>query len=77
MTTTTATTFVGAATFHVTGMTCGHCERAVTEQIGRVPGVDAVVVDLPAGTVTVTTAKPVDRAAIAAAVDEAVYALLP
>ena len=27
----TPRTFVGATTFQVTGMTCGHCQRAVTE----------------------------------------------
>jgi copper chaperone CopZ len=73
----TPRTFVGTTTFRVTGMTCGHCERAVTAEISRVAGVDSVAVDLPSGTVTVHAEAPVDRADIATAVDEAGYALVP
>jgi copper ion binding protein len=77
MMTSTPRTFVGTTSFQVTGMTCDHCRRAVTEEIGRVPGVRAVDVDLPSGTVTVAVDAAVDRADIAAAVDEAGYALVP
>ena len=73
----TPRTFVGSTTFTVTGMTCGHCRRAVTEEIAAVDGVGSVTVDLASGTVTVTADSPVDRADIAAAVDEAGYALIP
>ena len=73
----TPRTFVGTTTFQVTGMTCGHCQRAVTEEIGRILGVTGVVVDLASGNVTVTAAEPVDRADVAAAVDEAGYTLIP
>ncbi|MGY1650328.1 heavy-metal-associated domain-containing protein [Geodermatophilus sp. SYSU D01119] len=73
----TPRTFVGSTTFTVTGMTCGHCRRAVTEEIAAVDGVESVAVDLAGGTVTVTATHPVDRADIAAAVDEAGYALVP
>jgi len=68
--------FVGTTTFRVEGMTCGHCQRAVTTEICAVPGVDEVTVDLPSGTVTVSVSRPVDRADIAAAVDEAGYTLV-
>jgi copper chaperone CopZ len=73
----TPRTFVGTTTFQVQGMSCGHCERAITYEISRVDGVQGVVVDLPSGTVTVSASGPVDRADIAAAVDEAGYALVP
>jgi copper chaperone CopZ len=73
----TPRTFIGATTFQVTGMTCGHCQRAVTEEISRIPGVQGVAVDLPASSVTVTVTQPVDRADIAHAVDEAGYTLIP
>jgi copper chaperone len=73
----TPRTFIGSTTFTVTGMTCDHCRRAVTEEISAVDGVESVDVDLASGTVTVTTAGPVDRADIVAAVDEAGYALVP
>ena len=73
----TPRTFIGCTTFTVTGMTCAHCQRAVTEEIAAVAGVESVTVDLATGTVTVTAERPVDRADIAAAVDEAGYALVP
>ena len=70
-------TFIGSTTFTVAGMTCGHCERAIGQEIGAVDGVEAVTVDLASGTVTVTASRPIDRAEIAAAVDEAGYTLVP
>ena len=73
----TPRTFIGSTTFTVTGMTCGRCQRAVTEEIAAVAGVESVTVDLASGTVTVTADRPVDRADISAAVDEAGYALVP
>ena len=73
----TPRTFIGSTTFCVTGMTCDHCRRAVTQEISAVDGVESVDVDLASGTVTVSTARPVDRADIAAAIDEAGYALVP
>jgi copper chaperone CopZ len=73
----TPRTFIGSTTFSVTGMTCAHCRRAVTEEISAVAGVESVTVDLATGSVTVTADQPVDRADIAAAVDEAGYALVP
>jgi copper chaperone CopZ len=71
----TPRTFVGATAFQVIGMTCVHCQRAVSDEIAAVDGVETVTVDLASGTVTVTADRPVDRADIAAAVDEAGYSL--
>jgi len=62
----------------VTGMTCGHCVKAVTEEVAALPGVTGVDVDLESGRVTVTAdadADP-DAAAMTAAVDEAGYTLV-
>ena len=73
----TPRSFVGSTTFRVNGMTCSHCEQAVTAEIFAVPGVHQVSVDLPTGTVTVSVTQPVDRADIAAAIHEAGYTLLP
>jgi copper chaperone CopZ len=61
-------------TYSVTGMTCGHCAGAVSSEIKEIAGVTGVDVDLVAGgtsTVTVTSDAPLDREAVAAAVDEA------
>ena len=62
-------------TYTVTGMTCGHCVQAVTGELGALPGVDAVQVDLGTGAVTVTSAEPLPADAVRAAVDEAGYEL--
>lgn len=70
-------TFVGTATFQVTGMTCAHCQRAVTDELSQIPGVAVDSVDLASGAVTVTADRPVDRSAVATAIDEAGYTLLP
>jgi copper ion binding protein len=63
------------STWHVTGMTCGHCVASVTEEIGEIEGVEDVQVVLESGEVSVTSAAPLDRATVAAAVEEAGYAL--
>ncbi len=60
-------------TFNVTGMTCGHCKKAVTDEVLQVPGVRAVDVDLDSGTLTVRGEAEDD--AIRKAVDEAGYAV--
>lgn len=62
-------------TWHVTGMTCGHCVASVREEIGELPGVERVDVVLDSGEVTVVSADPLDREAVSAAVEEAGYAL--
>ena len=59
-------------TLNVPGMTCGHCESAVKNEVGHVPGVTAVEVDLESKDVTVT-GTDLDRSAIIAAIDEAGY----
>jgi len=63
------------STWNVTGMTCGHCVASVTEEVSAIPGVQDVQVDLPTGVVAVTSEAPLDPAAVAAAVEEAGYAL--
>jgi copper chaperone CopZ len=57
-------------TFTVPGMTCGHCEASVKREVGSVPGVDNVDVDLTTKLVTVAGAD-LDREQIVAAIDEA------
>ena len=63
------------STYTVSGMTCAHCVASVTEEVGEVPGVTGVEVDLASGALTVTSSRPVDDDAVRAAVDEAGYAL--
>lgn len=62
----------------VSGMTCGHCVGAVTEELTSIDGVQDVQIDLVAGgdsPVTITSDTPIADADIAAAVDEAGYQL--
>ena len=68
------------STLNVAGMTCGHCVSAVTEELAEIPGVSGVDVSLdPNGvsTVVVTSDAPLDRAHVAAAIEEAGYTLVP
>lgn len=62
-------------TYAVTGMTCEHCVRAVTDELSALPGVEEVRVDLAARTATVTSAAPLPPESVRAAVDEAGYEL--
>ena len=61
-------------TYVVTGMTCAHCVRAVGEEVGLVPGVTDVAVDLASGQLAVSGTDVADDA-VRAAVAEAGYAV--
>jgi len=63
------------ATYAIKGMTCDHCVTAVSSELGQLPGVRDVRVDLAAGTATVTSAEPLDVDTVRDAVDEAGYEL--
>jgi copper chaperone len=67
--------------YAVTGLTCDHCVHAVRTEVGALPGAAAVEVDLVPGgesAVTVTSDRPLDDGAVAAALGEAGdYALAP
>jgi copper chaperone len=62
-------------TYSVTGMSCGHCVGAVSGELGRLPGVRDVRVDLELGQVTVTSEQGLDPVDVRAAVEEAGYDL--
>lgn len=64
---------MSTSTYTVTGMTCSHCVSSVREEVGQVPGVTGVAVELETGQVTVTSDSPVDDALIKDAVEEAGY----
>lgn len=59
--------------YQVTGMTCGHCEMSVREEVGEIPGVRSVEVSHESGALRVLSAQPVDDASVLAAVTEAGY----
>ncbi|MFD7745460.1 heavy-metal-associated domain-containing protein [Streptomyces sp. NPDC059698] len=62
--------------YQVKGMTCGHCEGAVSEEISEIAGVTSVTAVASTGLVTVTSKAPLAEDAVRAAVDEAGYELI-
>jgi copper chaperone CopZ len=73
--TTTLVATVGQK-FAVAGMTCGHCEMAVTAELSKLEGVTRVAVDIPTGTVITESVETLPIHVVAAAVDEAGYQLV-
>ncbi|GAA4685887.1 heavy-metal-associated domain-containing protein [Streptomyces youssoufiensis] len=61
--------------YTVTGMTCGHCEGAVTEEVSALDGVTSVKAEAASGRVTVVSTAALDDEAVRAAIDEAGYEL--
>lgn len=59
--------------FEVTGMTCGHCELSIREEVQEIPGVEAIEVSHRTGTLAVTSNKPLGQGAVVAAVEAAGY----
>jgi copper ion binding protein len=67
---------MSTSTYTVVGMTCEHCVRSVSEEVGAIPGVSDLSVDLATGSLSVTTAdQPVADDAVREAVTEAGYQL--
>ncbi|MFF8383317.1 heavy-metal-associated domain-containing protein [Streptomyces kanasensis] len=62
--------------YEVKGMSCGHCEGAVSEELSALDGVTSVRAVASTGKVTVVSQAPLDEEAVRAAVDEAGYELL-
>ena len=62
----------GTVTYTVPDLHCAHCERAVSEELSAVAGVESVDVDLESRRVTVA-GSVLDDAKLRAAIDEAGY----
>jgi copper chaperone CopZ len=59
--------------FHVTGMTCGHCEAAVRQEVGQLAGVEDIQVSAATGRLVIASTGALADADVLAAVDEAGY----
>ncbi len=59
-------------TYTVTGMTCGHCELSVREEVEELAGVEAVDADRTTGRIVVR-GEDIDDDAVRSAVAEAGY----
>ncbi|GAB2645568.1 heavy-metal-associated domain-containing protein [Gordonia jinhuaensis] len=64
---------MAANEYQVTGMTCGHCEMSVREEVSEVPGVEDVEVSAQTGKLVVSGAGEIDDTQVLAAVEEAGY----
>lgn len=63
--------------FTVSGMTCGHCEMSVREEIEDIPGVAEVDVSHQSGKLVVTSKSGIDDEVVINAVEEAGYQAVP
>jgi copper chaperone CopZ len=63
--------------YTVRGMTCGHCAVSVTAEITKIPGVTSVQVEVATGRLSIESDQPVAAEAVAEAVDEAGYEVVP
>jgi copper chaperone len=63
-------------TYAVTGMTCGHCASSVREELGELPGVRDVDVDLGTGNVLVTSETALEHGQVEQAIQVAGYQLV-
>ena len=59
--------------YTVTGMTCGHCEKAIREEVGEIAGVTGIEVSAQTGLLVVESDAPLTDASVTEAVDEAGY----
>ncbi|MFF3334768.1 heavy-metal-associated domain-containing protein [Streptomyces sp. NPDC002888] len=62
--------------YKVSGMSCGHCEGAVSGEVSEIAGVSSVKAVAASGEVTVVSTAPLEEAAVRAAVDEAGFELV-
>lgn len=60
-------------TYRVPDVSCQHCVTAITEEVGSIPGVSRVDVDLGAKLVTVEHDGSVSDAQLRAGIEEAGY----
>jgi copper chaperone CopZ len=59
--------------YQVTGMTCGHCEMSIRDEVARVPGISDIQVSAQSGRLVVVADDAIDDEAVLAAVGEAGY----
>lgn len=62
-----------ATEYQVTGMTCGHCETSVREEVSEIAGVKEIQISAQTGKLVVTVDTEINDAKILTAVEEAGY----
>lgn len=63
--------------FTVFGMTCGHCEMSVREEVQDIPGVTNIDVSHLTGTLVVTSKLDLESSAVTTAAAKAGYEAMP
>lgn len=64
---------MAANEYQVTGMSCGHCEMSIREEVGGIAGVEDIRISAQTGRLVVTAGAEIDDAEVLAAVEEAGY----
>ena len=64
---------MAASEYQVTGMTCGHCELSIREEVSEIDGVEDIQVSAQTGKLVVTAEGTVDDAKVLAAGEDAGY----
>ena len=59
--------------YQVTGMTCGHCETTIREEVSQIVGIQSIDVSAKTGKLVVTSQAELDDTAVLGAVEEAGY----
>ncbi|GAA2187760.1 heavy-metal-associated domain-containing protein [Leucobacter alluvii] len=59
--------------YQVTGMTCGHCEMSIREEVEEIPGIEEIAISAQTGELVVSGRGEIDDAQVLAAVAEAGY----
>ena len=62
--------------YEVTGMSCGHCENTVREEVSEIPGVTGIEVSADTGKLVISSQDELDDKAVVSAVEEAGYNVL-
>ncbi|MBF4553114.1 heavy-metal-associated domain-containing protein [Corynebacterium suicordis] len=62
--------------YEVTGMSCGHCENAVHEEVSEIPGVTGIEVSADTGKLVISSQDELDDNVVVSAVEEAGYNVL-
>ncbi|EFI35118.1 Heavy metal transport/detoxification protein [Desulfonatronospira thiodismutans ASO3-1] len=64
------------ARIKIEGMSCGHCVKAVTDALNKMPGVSGVQVSLESGHADIDAGEDLDMAAVKKAVEDAGYKVI-
>jgi len=70
---TTASTAILCQRFEVVGMSCSHCEHAVSVEVTKIDGIVRATADAANGILTFEATHEIALTAVADAVDEAGY----